>query len=251
MLIFLCPRFYVNRPQNGNHYKVALLQADGLYQLESTTQRGDGNDVWYLGGKNVLGPNTVPNTNAYQRGVVKNTGITITVTSPPGPQMSFTVEFGSTTVPSTTSTSTVAATPQATPGTGVKKLAIQSLLLKQPKASTTSTALRGVAEVRVIDKQTGKSVSKAKVNGRFYRSGSTPMATYNAIGTTSGSKSRLGLASLRTTATWPTLDQNLWFCITNVQLTGYSYDATANTVTCISAKGDKRKGLVFGTQYRW
>ena len=59
---------------NGAHYRVALLQADGLYQLESTAQRGDKGDVWHTDGNYVLGPNTVPNTHTYQGGIVTPTG---------------------------------------------------------------------------------------------------------------------------------------------------------------------------------
>lgn len=82
-------------PYNGKHYKVALLQADGLYQLESTTSRGDAGDVWFLGsgGNSVLSPRSAPSTNAYQDGDVRSTGATITVTTPPGETMAFAVTF--------------------------------------------------------------------------------------------------------------------------------------------------------------
>jgi hypothetical protein len=54
-------------PENGNHYPVALLPADGLYQLESTNQRGDRGDLWSLAGANyMLNSTSVPNTKAYQ-----------------------------------------------------------------------------------------------------------------------------------------------------------------------------------------
>lgn len=80
-------------PTNGYHYRVALLQADGLYQLESTTARGDSGDTWRVGGKTVLSPTTVPNTMTYQGGIVTDTGITITVLSAPNATMAFRVDF--------------------------------------------------------------------------------------------------------------------------------------------------------------
>lgn len=80
-------------PANGNHYRVALLQADGLYQLESTTARGDAGDTWRVGGKTVLSPTSVPNTMTYQGGIVTDTGITITVLSAANATMAFRVDF--------------------------------------------------------------------------------------------------------------------------------------------------------------
>lgn len=58
-----------------NHYKIALLQADGLYELETTNTYGNLGD-FYLNGM-TLGPNTLPNTNTYQNGIVRDTELTI------------------------------------------------------------------------------------------------------------------------------------------------------------------------------
>ena len=74
----------IDFPENGNHYMVAMLQADGLYDLEQAKDYGDRGDLWTPGG--VLGPGnggTVhPNTDRYQNGEVVETGITITILEP-------------------------------------------------------------------------------------------------------------------------------------------------------------------------
>jgi len=89
-------------PQNGRHYKIALLQADGCYHLERRKNYGDGGDYYYGGPANtVLGqgpgeyPKTIPfppTTDAYLNGVVRRTPNQISHISAPGPEMSFTYE---------------------------------------------------------------------------------------------------------------------------------------------------------------
>lgn len=78
-----------NWPQNGKHYRIALLQADGLYDLEKNINNGQSSDFYSNGAS--LGSNTVPNTNTYQNGIVKDTGINIMVPSSPSEIMYFTV----------------------------------------------------------------------------------------------------------------------------------------------------------------
>ena len=80
-------------PYNGNHYKVALAQADGKFELEQGINQGDSEDL-YAAGQSLLpskdwdGP--FPNTDTYQNGVVKRTGVRICVTSDVGgPYMTF------------------------------------------------------------------------------------------------------------------------------------------------------------------
>jgi len=70
-----CANSSVCKSWPWNHYRVALLQADGLYELETTTTYGNQGD-FYLNGM-TLSPNTIPNTNTYQNGIVRDTKLTI------------------------------------------------------------------------------------------------------------------------------------------------------------------------------
>ena len=75
-------------PLNGNHYRVALLPADGLYDLEKGNNNGDATDLWTQG--MLLRPGTganYPNTDSYQGGQIYPTGITIEILSPSGSEM--------------------------------------------------------------------------------------------------------------------------------------------------------------------
>lgn len=76
-------------PQNGNHYRVALLQADGNYDLERGYNRGDSGDLFHGGGVAEIGPFTVPGTFGYQGGRITFTGNTIEHISESGPLMRF------------------------------------------------------------------------------------------------------------------------------------------------------------------
>lgn len=88
----------VSWPENGKHYKVALLAADGNYDLERGANQGDGGDLWHAGSKltelfpNGGGEGNFPNTDAYQNGDVRSTGITISGFSESGSVMTFSVE---------------------------------------------------------------------------------------------------------------------------------------------------------------
>ncbi len=59
-------------PTNGNHYRVALLAQDGLFDGEQNVNRGDGGDV-YTVGSNPLNGGTTPSSDRYQEGVVGTT----------------------------------------------------------------------------------------------------------------------------------------------------------------------------------
>ena len=66
-------------PENGKHYRVAVLQADGKYDLERGLGRGDAGDVFAPGSGKSLGPgpDVHPNTDAYANGDVFRTGTVI------------------------------------------------------------------------------------------------------------------------------------------------------------------------------
>ena len=78
-------------PENGNHYQVALLQADGAYELEKGTDRGDAADVFHGQGVNGIGegPGGHPNTDTYQNGLINQTGNNISDISNSGATMTF------------------------------------------------------------------------------------------------------------------------------------------------------------------
>jgi M6 family metalloprotease-like protein len=85
-----------NWPKNGNHYRIALLQADGQYHLEKNMNRGDSTDLFHGGprGVNALLPTgvtgyTYPNTDTYQGGQVVTTTNRLTDISVSGMDMTF------------------------------------------------------------------------------------------------------------------------------------------------------------------
>lgn len=78
-------------PDNGNHYRVSLLQADGDYDLEKNNNRGDGYDVYHAADISQIdtGPGNHPNTDAYQSGNIIITDNTLHSISAAGASMSF------------------------------------------------------------------------------------------------------------------------------------------------------------------
>jgi M6 family metalloprotease-like protein len=78
-------------PTNGNHYRVALLQADGNYDLENGNDRGDSGDMHHATGVDAIGPGPGghPNTDAYQGGTITVTGHVIDNISSSSSNMTF------------------------------------------------------------------------------------------------------------------------------------------------------------------
>ena len=88
-------------PTNGNHYKVAVLQADGNYNMELGNNRGDGSDVFHGSGVSSIGPNGIstgrpyPNTKSYQSGNIIDTEVTISnISDAGGNTMTFDITIG-------------------------------------------------------------------------------------------------------------------------------------------------------------
>lgn len=90
-------------PGNNKHFKIALLPADGRYDLERNVNRGDGGDLFRAGGATVIGPDTTPNTHSYQNGASVATDNRISGISAPGASMSFTYSISSAPAPAITS----------------------------------------------------------------------------------------------------------------------------------------------------
>lgn len=89
-------------PGNGRHYQMAVLQADGEYELERGRNYGSLGDMYRRGSPELRpGPGTAiyqeggnyPNTDSYSNGVVKNTGIRLSEFSDPGNVVQFDFEI--------------------------------------------------------------------------------------------------------------------------------------------------------------
>ena len=89
-------------PTNNKHYRVALLQADGGYDMERNLDRGDNADPYRSGGVTLIDGSTTPNLKAYQGGTIVTNGNRIDSISATGANMSF--QFVNTTGPSITTT---------------------------------------------------------------------------------------------------------------------------------------------------
>eukprot|EP00804_Cyclotella_cryptica_P030545 CCRYP_014836-RA/>CCRYP_014836-RA protein AED:0.01 eAED:0.01 QI:321/1/1/1/1/1/3/1224/1098 len=106
-------------PQNGKHYRVALLSADGRYDLERGVNQGDAQDLWHATSINrelKSGGDKYPNTDSYRDGVVTATGIRIYGFSPSKNVMTFRVEgLGTKKSPTDTPTKHPSASPSFHP----------------------------------------------------------------------------------------------------------------------------------------
>lgn len=80
-------------PENNSHLRVALLQADGRYDLERNANKGDGDDLFRATGVSEISPDTKPGTHSYQLGNVRRTGIRIFNVSESAETMTFSVDF--------------------------------------------------------------------------------------------------------------------------------------------------------------
>ncbi|NLK40706.1 MAG: M6 family metalloprotease domain-containing protein, partial [Planctomycetes bacterium] len=78
-------------PQNLRHYRVALLQADGLYHLERNLNQGDAEDMYHAEGNNTLTYQTTPAMISYQGLIIYPVRNDIIDISESGNEMTFTV----------------------------------------------------------------------------------------------------------------------------------------------------------------
>jgi M6 family metalloprotease-like protein len=92
-------------PENNNHFHIALLQADGRYDMEHGLNRGDSGDLYRGGGVTAVGPTTVPNTHRYQNGIVAATGNQISSISVSASNITFVYTLPVTNAPIVSATS--------------------------------------------------------------------------------------------------------------------------------------------------
>lgn len=64
-------------PEDGKHYRVSLIQADGSYSLEKGEDRGDAGHIYLTGQSLSEDVKTYPSTASYQGGILKATGFGI------------------------------------------------------------------------------------------------------------------------------------------------------------------------------
>jgi len=95
-------------PGNAKHYRVALLQADGNFDLENNSGRGDAGDVYRSGGTNQITNSSTPNTDAYQAGSSFDNNNRLTSISASAATMTF--NYTNISAPTITTASLAAAT---------------------------------------------------------------------------------------------------------------------------------------------
>ena len=71
------------------HYKYALLQSDGRYDLEQAANRGDGKDLYRGTFQSMINPSTIPTTAGYHDGVLGTASNVIENISASGQTMTF------------------------------------------------------------------------------------------------------------------------------------------------------------------
>ena len=165
-------------PTNGNHYRVALLQADAAYNLEKGNNRGDSTDLFGATVKSI-GPSgtsagaAYPNTNAYKGGVIIDTCITIKNIATPSSSMSFEVSFVCPTAKPVTSKPVTAKPITAKPVTG------------KPVTSKPTTAKPVTAKPVTSKPTTGKPLTAAPTTAKPVTATPTSPKSVTSMPTTS------------------------------------------------------------------
>jgi len=130
--------------------RVAILQADGDYDLEKNVNRGDTGDYWTQGQELLpsidVNSGPFPNTDSYKGGNVVQTGARITDISASGPVMTFRVSgisLGGTPSPSKSPSSRPSSSPSSSPTTASPSTSpsIAPTPLPPPPGTGTETAL--------------------------------------------------------------------------------------------------------------
>mmetsp|Transcript_17731 Transcript_17731/g.24952 ORF Transcript_17731/g.24952 Transcript_17731/m.24952 type:complete len:666 (-) Transcript_17731:359-2356(-) len=151
-----------NWPGNNEHYKVALLQADGEYHLETNENIGDAQDFYVQGNTLEAGPGTrrvdpkdlhlYPNTDSYQYGNIVSTGIRFFDFSPSQEFMTFSVsgltdpDEAMTEAPST-STETPTKSPTTSPTSNPTESPTKNPTTPSPTKSPTASPTRAPVTV--------------------------------------------------------------------------------------------------------
>ncbi|CAJ1951220.1 unnamed protein product [Cylindrotheca closterium] len=169
-------------PLNGRHYRVALLQADGDFDLERQINHGDSGDLFHGDGVDKLLPSAstnrgpFPNTDSYQRGRVRQTGVEIYGISKSNATMTFIFTDGTVELPSaqpspiassspsdlpstvpTDSPSSPSASPSSTPSLQASSFSSQCLE-EGTECENVTECCNDKAECKVVEKRQRKKV---------------------------------------------------------------------------------------------
>ncbi len=157
-----------NWPNNGKHYGVALLQADGYFELERGVNVGDMDDLFHARGLDEITPCLepgkcqYPNTDAYQGGVVTPTNVFITDISVSGRIMTFNYN---TAQPQRTSDSTSAPTSDFTMAPTYKSTTLST---NSPAKEDQQTICHAKKKICSSSSQCCSGECKKKVRGQIF-----------------------------------------------------------------------------------
>jgi M6 family metalloprotease-like protein len=176
------PSIQSNWPKNGKHYQVALLAADGGYDLEKGTNEGDSGDFWHFGSELKelrSGSASHPNTDSYQYGDVTPTGVRIYGFGFSGKSMTFRVEGLGMSAAGAGSADGIAVslesimTPNPTPKPSTPKPVTASPSSPPPKQSPVTKVPTGIVADPTLRPPTPKPVTEAPTK----KSGKMPVTS--------------------------------------------------------------------------
>ena len=157
-------------PKNGKHYQVALLAADGNFDLEKGTNEGDSGDLWHFGSELKelrSGSSSHPNTDSYQYGSVTLTGVRIYGFGFSGESMTFRVDGLGMNAAGSGSADGIAVslesmmTPKPTPKPSTPKPVTAAPTSPPPTSKPVTKAPTGMSAVPTLRPPTPKPVTEA------------------------------------------------------------------------------------------